>query len=272
LILYKDNHVTVFKSALYQVNSVVVQTEDMVLIVDPAYLPEEIKEIREYAESLAINKPMYVLFTHSDFDHIPGYGSFPNAAFIASETFTRHPDPVGMVTIINTEDEKLYLKRPYTIEYPSINIVISMDEQKLTIGATELTFYLAPGHNRDGIFTVIEPLGILITGDYLSDLEFPFVYHSFQDYFNTLNKVVPIYQNHFIRLMIPGHGTVCDNRYAVIERIKESEQYLAIIMQERNVSNKTSIGAILALFGYSFPTFMEKMHNGNLNLLEKEFK
>jgi glyoxylase-like metal-dependent hydrolase (beta-lactamase superfamily II) len=243
----------------------------MVLIVDPAYLPEEIKEIREYAESLAVNKPMYVLFTHSDFDHIPGYGSFPNGTFIASESFTRHPDPAEMVTIINTEDDKLYLKRPYPIEYPSINIVISVDGQKLAIGTTELTFYLAPGHNRDGIFTVIEPLGILITGDYLSELEFPFVYHSFQDYFNTLNKVEPIYQKHYIRLMIPGHGTTCDNRDATIKRIKESEHYLAIIMQERKVSNKTSIGAILAQFGYGFPTFMEKKHIDNLNLLEKEF-
>jgi hydroxyacylglutathione hydrolase len=272
LILYKDNHVTVFKSALYQVNSVVLHTEDMVLIVDPAYLPEEIKEIREYAESLAINKPMYVLFTHSDFDHIPGYGAFPNAIFIASEMFTLHPDPAKTVAIINIEDDKLYLKRPYPIEYPSIKVIISEDKQKLAIGATELTFYLAPGHNRDGIITVIEPLGILIAGDYLSELEFPFVYHSFQDYFNTLNKVEPIYLDHSIRLMIPGHGTTCDNRDEVIKRKKESEQYLAIIMEERNVSNKTSIDSILALFGYSFPTFMEKMHNGNLNLLEKEFK
>jgi glyoxylase-like metal-dependent hydrolase (beta-lactamase superfamily II) len=150
--------------------------------------------------------------------------------------------------------------------------VISEDKHKLAVGATELTFYLAPGHNRDGIFTVIEPLGILIAGDYLSDLEFPFVYHSFKDYIHTLNKVEPIYQNHSVRLMIPGHGTVCDNHDEVIKRKKESEQYLAIIMQERNVSNKTSIVAILTLFGYSFPTFMEKMHIGNLNLLEKEFK
>jgi hydroxyacylglutathione hydrolase len=272
LILYKDNHVTVFKSALYQVNSVVVHTEDMVLIVDPAYLPEEIKEIRDYAESLANNKPIYVLFTHSDFDHIPGYGAFPNASFIASVMFTHHPNPAQEVTIINTEDDKLYLKRPYPIKYPSINIVISVDEQKLTIGATELTFYQAPGHNRDGIFTVIEPLGILIAGDYLSDIEFPFVYHGFQDYIHTLNKVEPIYQNHSIRMMIPGHGTICDNLNEVIKRKNESEQYLAIIMKERNDSNKTSINSILALFGYSFPTFMEKMHSSNLNLLETEFK
>ncbi len=31
--------------------------------------------------------------------------------------------------------------------------------------------YNAPGHNDDGLFTIIEPFGLMLSGDYLCDVE-----------------------------------------------------------------------------------------------------
>lgn len=38
-IIYRDPNVTVFQSVLFQTNTTVVQTNDLVLVVDPGWLP-----------------------------------------------------------------------------------------------------------------------------------------------------------------------------------------------------------------------------------------
>jgi hydroxyacylglutathione hydrolase len=270
MIQYRDSHVTVFRSALYLVNSIVVQTDDIVLIVDPAYLPHEIDEIRMYVDSIAGDKPLYILFTHSDLDHISGYGWFPDAISIASEKFVLHPNPDAAVNKVKANDDELYVLRPDPIQYPKIKHVISQEGQQLTVGSTTLTFYMAPGHHRDGMFIIIESLGLFILGDYLSDVEFPFVYHSFQDYLVTLEKAEQICRQHSIRFLVPGHGTICDIETAM-KRKEESETYLSILMKERTSAEKTDIDAILARFGYNFRNCMAKWHAKNLIVLENEF-
>jgi hydroxyacylglutathione hydrolase len=73
-ILHDSPQVRVFQSALFQTNTTVVTTDDMVLLVDPNWLPLEIAEIRQFVETQSGGKkPIYLLFTHSDYDHIIGY-------------------------------------------------------------------------------------------------------------------------------------------------------------------------------------------------------
>ena len=72
-IIYRDPNVTVFQSALFQTNTTVVQTNDLVLVVDPGWLPQEVNAIRQYVDEIRGFKPVFLLFTHSDYDHIMGY-------------------------------------------------------------------------------------------------------------------------------------------------------------------------------------------------------
>ena len=186
MIIFSENNITVFQSAIFKMNSTVVVTKDLVLIVDPGYLPNEINEIQQFVETVKQDKPIFLFFTHSDFDHIVGNGAFPNANKIASRQFVNSSMKNKQLKDIISFDDDLYIDREYKIEYPIINYIIQADGQEFQIRDTKITFYQAFGHTNDGLFAVIENDNLLIAGDYLSDIEFPFVYHSFSEYEKTL--------------------------------------------------------------------------------------
>lgn len=87
MITFQNHNLCIFRSLLYETNSIVVQTEDLVLVVDPTWLPHEVEEIRQFVHSSLNQRPLYLLFTHSDYDHILGYNAFPGAKVIASKAF-----------------------------------------------------------------------------------------------------------------------------------------------------------------------------------------
>lgn len=84
MIQYRTEHVTVFQSALFQTTSTVISLDEHIVIVDPNWLPHEVREIQSYVESIRGNKELYLLFTHGDFDHIIGYRAFPDAKTVGS--------------------------------------------------------------------------------------------------------------------------------------------------------------------------------------------
>lgn len=91
MIQFQNEAVTVFQSALFQTTSSVIQTKEMILIVDPNWLPNEIETIRNYVNSIQWEREIYLLFTHGDFDHIIGYQAFPGAKTIGSLGLQNHP-------------------------------------------------------------------------------------------------------------------------------------------------------------------------------------
>lgn len=76
------------------------------------------------------------------------------------------------------------------------------------------------------LFTVVEPQGIFLSGDYLSDVEFPFIASNYNDYVNTINTAGHIMLNHNITTQIPGHGSVTQNQEEMMKRINHSKYYL----------------------------------------------
>jgi len=178
MIAFQRDGLTVFQSALWKTTSSVIETNDLILVVDPTWLPLEVKEIQEHVANIQNGKEVYLLFTHGDFDHIIGYHSFPDAKVIGSKGMQEHPRKQYKLDLIQSFDNEYYVERPYDIEFPMIDIVIEKDGQQLVVGDTKITFYLSPGHTHDGLFTIIEPFGIWITGDYLSDFELPYLFDS----------------------------------------------------------------------------------------------
>src|SRR5699024_3517523 len=102
---FLSNNVAVFQSVLFQTNSSVIDLKDAVLICDPTWLPGEVERIKEYVGQIRNGRPLYIIFTHSDFDHIIGAGAFPDATVIASEEFTRHPNKKGVLQQIKQYDD-----------------------------------------------------------------------------------------------------------------------------------------------------------------------
>ncbi len=274
MIQFKNDQTVVFESSLFRTTSIVILTGDLLLVVDPNWLPAEVENIRRFVEFAKKERPVYLLFTHSDYDHIIGWRAFPDAKVIASQAFTQNPDKQKIVEQILDWDDEYYITRNYPIEYPDVDIEVQRDGQTFTEGNTRLTFYLAPGHNPDGIFTLVEDKkqvtagAIWLAGDYLSNVEFPYIYHSSLAYEATLAKVDEILKKHPVRLMVTGHGDAATDAKEIFQRRNESLAYIRglrdCLLQGRDFDTKKLWQR------YRFRRGMQNFHDENIQLMRKE--
>lgn len=258
----------IFKSALFQTNSTLFVSDKAILLVDPNWLPEEIKKIQEVISLYIEGRELYLLFTHSDYDHIIGANAFPEAIVIATEAFSKNPNKKKVLEEIYYFDESNYIKRNYPITYPMVDMKVSKDKQKLFIGDMTLIFYLAPGHNADGMFVIVEEAKTWIAGDYLSDIEFPFIYHSSADYLDTLKKVDHILESHQIEELIPGHGNPTTSTKEIQKRKLEDQRYILELKSAARTAHNFDLDALWKR--YDFRRGMEAFHQKNVELIAKE--
>lgn len=268
MIIFQRDSLTVFQSALFQTNSAVVEGDDFVLAVDPTWLPQEVEEIAAFVRNIQQGRPLYLLFTHSDFDHILGYGAFPDAITIASRKFVDSPNPERSVNAVLAWDSEYYVQRPYRVVYPEIGIAADHDGQTLALGTSRLTFYKAPGHNPDGLLTVVEPQGLLLAGDYFSNIEFPYIYQSSTAYEATISKLVPILEQHSVRVLVPGHGQVATDQIEMRQRQRHSFDYISALREHIAANDQPAIDKMLET--YAFPLGMKSFHDGNQTLMRAE--
>ncbi|TXF90110.1 MBL fold metallo-hydrolase [Neolewinella aurantiaca] len=260
----------IFESELFRTTSTCVVTDDYILIVDPNWLPSEVSTIREFAEEHGKGKEKYLLFTHSDYDHIIGYGAFPGFTTIASQRFVDNPEASKQLEQTLAWDDEYYIQREYPLSYPGIGQPISDEGQGMRIGEDEYVFHQAPGHNYDGLITFNKSRGILIVGDYLSNIEFPYVYHSFADYRATLTTLETLVASGEVNILITGHGDHTTKQAEMVQRIADSRAYLDGLTS--SVQSGTDFDFEAFVGRYSFPGIMRKFHDKNVSLAQKELK
>lgn len=261
---------TIFESALFRTTSTVIQTDDFVLIIDPNWLPQEVQTIRDFVDLIKKEKPIYLYFTHSDYDHIIGYQAFAEAKVIVSKAFEakENIEKEQILEQIYTFDDDYYIKRNYPIIYPKGDCIIQNNGEKLKIGDTELQFFDAKGHNSDGLILWIKTLGILVVGDYLSNVEFPYIYHSGREYLATLDRVEAIVKTGAVKYLITGHGDYTSDWSEMQKRFKDSYHYIFKIME--CIKNGEDFDLNELWKQYDFQRIMTKFHNGNLAVLKAE--
>ena len=154
---FQNKHLSIFESAIYRTTSSLFSNDDLSLLVDPNWLPIEVEYLKQQVNSLNNNNKLHLLFTHSDYDHIIAWQAFKNPTTIASKTFVESENKEKQIQDIKDFDDKHYIQRSYPIEYPKIDHVIADEGSELIFNKTKLTFYKAPGHTNDGLFTIIEP-------------------------------------------------------------------------------------------------------------------
>lgn len=258
----------IFTSALFQTTTTLLVSDKTILLVDPNWLPHEIKTIQGLTNSYLDGRQLYILFTHSDYDHIIGANAFPEAIVIATEAFSKNPDKKKILEQIYFFDESNYIVRDYPISYPMVDVIVNKDGQQLTLGDMTLVFYLAPGHNADGMFTIIEEANTWIAGDYLSDIEFPFIYHSSTDYLETLQKVDTILNLHKIDKLIPGHGNPATSVKEIQKRKLENHSYILELKSAARTAHEFDLDALWNR--YHFRRGMEAFHQKNVTLIAQE--
>ncbi len=269
-IIYRDPHITVFQSALFQTNSTVVQTDDMVLVVDPAWLPEEVKNIRRYVDDIRGLKPLYMVFTHADFDHIIGYKAFNPDRVFFSKAMDERTDKEQVLRQITDFDQQYYIDRPYPVEFPAADFTVFRDGVQFRSGETKMTFYLTPGHTIDSMMVVVWQLGLCIAGDYLCDVEFPLIEHSSVAYEATLEKLPHIHDRNWFTRLIPGHGKPALLLNEWLKRRTESLSYLYALRESIALDLPFDEAALWKRYKYS--VIQKGFHEANRALLEEEYR
>lgn len=269
-ITYRDPNVTVFQSTLFQTNSTVVQTDDMVLVVDPAWLPEEVKNIRRYVDDIRGKKPVYMVFTHADYDHIIGYRAFDPDKIFISKAMADRTDKAKILQQITDFDQYYYIDRPYPIEFPEAEFKVFRDGVQFRSGETKMTFYLTPGHTIDSMMVVVWQLGLCIAGDYLSDVEFPLIEYSSVEYENTLEKLPHIHDRNWFTRLIPGHGSPALIINDWLNRRTESLSYIYALRESITTGIPFNEEALWQK--YKYPVIQKDFHAANIALLTHEYE
>ena len=266
IVQYRAGGIHVYESALFRTVMTLVEGDGYLLLVDPNWLPAEVEFLAAETERLRAGRRLYLLFTHSDYDHIIGYGRFPEATTIASAAFTTNPEVDKVLTQIRDFDDAYYLERSYPIVYPAIDLVVGGATTSLRLGEEEVRFLPADGHNRDGMLTWFPGRGVLIVGDYLSNIEFPYVYHGVGEYRATLDRLETLLAGGEVRLLITGHGDATTDPAEMHRRLVDSRRYLAEL--ETSVRQETPFNLTALFARYRFPKVMGEFHAGNVQLME----
>jgi hydroxyacylglutathione hydrolase len=269
-IIYKDRQVTIFQSALFQTNTVVVRMPDCVILVDPAWLPNEVASIKQYIDSIKGMDPLFLVFTHSDFDHILGYGAFQADKVITSVFFQENPNKEKSIEDIHKFDQEYYITRPYPITYPRTDFIVYRDGAQFRYGQTKMSFFLTPGHTSDSMMMLVWNLGLCVAGDYLSDIEFLFIYQSSVHYLTTLDKITSIHDNNFFTRLIPGHGNPALEINDWLNRRTESMAYILAVRE--SIATGSTFDEETLWERYKFPLLQKRYHEDNVRLMKLEYE
>ena len=197
--------VTVLTSGIWQTNSTILACGDTCLVVDPAYFPRELVAIVEAAR--ASGRAEAVVFTHGHWDHVMGHTAFPEAPVwlgraLDAAIARRDPRAARYLDDARQFDSRWYVPRPQGYRWPEQRRGLA-DGERLELGGSSLRALELPGHSFEGIALVVEELGLLLPGDYLSPCEIPFVEDA-RAYRETLLRLIELLGD--LRDVIPGHG------------------------------------------------------------------
>ncbi len=272
-ISYQNNGVTVFESELMCTTCTLIERADHLLLVDPNWLPSEVAFIAKEVERRRGDRELYLLFTHSDYDHIIGYERFRDSAkIIASENLLTNQQADEQMREIRKFYDQYYLPTPWPITYPrEASIQVKADYEEHLIGTTHYQFFQAPGHNPDGLITFLPEAGILIAGDYLCAVEFPFIYHSISAYQKTLASLQNLIERENVSLLIAGHGPVSTEQQELKERGRLAQWYLSHLIAYGKSGTPFPEQELWRLYPH-YPIIQGKFHQDNLKLAKRELE
>jgi glyoxylase-like metal-dependent hydrolase (beta-lactamase superfamily II) len=199
----------VVTSAFWQTNAVALRAGGEAVLIDSPYLPDELDALPGLLAGAGF-EPDGLLATHADFDHLLGRLAFPGLTLGVGESSVERlrREPGQAQRELRDHDAQFYLSRSGPLALGQVQGLPVPGRVDLGTGegAIELELLPAEGHTSDGMALLAEPLGLLLVGDYLSDVEIPWISDggSLADYRATLARLAPLLER--ASTVVPGHG------------------------------------------------------------------
>jgi glyoxylase-like metal-dependent hydrolase (beta-lactamase superfamily II) len=169
--------------------------------------------------------PDGLLATHADFDHLLGRLAYPGMTLGCGETTAMRlrAEPGAAQRELRDADAEHYVARPAPLAlgaYQELPVPGSIE-----IGDAEIEAHPADGHAPDGTAFFARFAGVLVCGDYLSDVEIPLIAAagSLADYRATLARLAPLVEA--AETVVPGHGSP-HSRATALRILDEDVDYL----------------------------------------------
>ena len=211
----------VVTSRLWQTNAVALRAGGEALLVDSPYFPDELDALPGVLAQAGVEVNGLVA-THGDYDHLLGRLAFPGLALgVGEPTLERfHREPGAPQRELRDQDARLYVERSAPLSLGQVQALPVPG--KLELGEEEIELHPAEGHTSDGMALMARFCGVLVCGDYLSDVEIPTLI-SLVDYRATLARLAPLVEA--AETVVPGHGSALA-REAALRVLEEDADYL----------------------------------------------
>jgi glyoxylase-like metal-dependent hydrolase (beta-lactamase superfamily II) len=214
----------VVTSRIWQTNATALRAGGEALLIDSPYFPDELEALPSLLEQAGFT-PNALFCTHADYDHVLGREAFPELTLgVGDPTMERiraHPGEAQRE--LRDEDARNYVVRAKPLALGNMQSLPVPGYVEL--GDQELELHPADGHTPDGTAILARFAGLLVCGDYLSDVEIPWISPggSLGDYRATLARLAPLVES--VETVIPGHGSP-HTRDSALRIIDEDIEYL----------------------------------------------
>lgn len=214
----------VVTSGFWQTNAIALRVGDEAMLIDSPYLPDELEALPSLLAGAGF-EPDGLLATHADFDHLLGRLAFPGMTLGLCESSVErmHREPGEAQRALRKYDDEFYVSRPAPLALGQVQALPVPGS--VEIGDRELELQPAEGHTADGMAIFDRAHGLLVVGDYLSDVEIPWISEggSLADYRATLARLAPLVEA--ATTVVPGHGAPHD-RDTTLRLLDEDVDYL----------------------------------------------
>ena len=218
--------VVVVTSRLWQTTATAIRAGGECLLIDSPYFPDEL-ELLPTLLGQAGFEPNGLLATHADWDHLLGRLAFPGLALGLGEPSARRlrAEPGTAQRELRDADADHYVRRPAPLSLGSYQALPVPGRLDLGTDGAEIELHPAEGHTADGVAFLASFAGVLVCGDYLSDVEIPTISPggSLEDYRATLARLGALVEG--AETVVPGHGSPHD-RDTALRILEEDVEYL----------------------------------------------
>jgi glyoxylase-like metal-dependent hydrolase (beta-lactamase superfamily II) len=217
----------VVTSGFWQTNAIALRVGEEAVLIDSPYLPDELDALSGLLAGAGF-EPDGLLATHADFDHLLGRLAFPGMTLGLAESSVERlqREPGEAQRELRQYDAEFYVSRPAPLALGQVQALPVPGH--VEIGDRELELHPAEGHTPDGMALFDRAQGLLIVGDYLSDVEIPWISEggSLADYRATLARLAPLVEE--ASTVVPGHGAPHD-RETTLRLLDEDVDYLGAL-------------------------------------------